>query len=363
MKRNVISTVILAVAAMLAVGCTPENVAPEPQPTVTTRNVSYVKCGDPGHATVTGDEAWHALLDTLFDAVDEGCEVSFWDAADGEGEPTKESVTYRTASRDSAYAWGERMYDQGYTVSVIFDPDSGQYVCSAVKTTSDPERYTFNVGWARCGIVASNLIAEYSVWCNLLDEQFDAVDEGCIAAIWNADFIPDTSQTKTCIIYRTPLRDSAYSWIETMFAHNYFILLLFDTYENVYTLTAKEMTTPPVYYHILTGLALVVGEEVPLVINSQAEFDSLLPYSVLPYNNVDFNTQSLICAWGQVPNWISSQEANVEYDGNDVIVTVDIKMSILMCAPTWWIAIPCNKITDDQNVILIVNKELITNKK
>ena len=136
MKRNVISTVILAVAALLAVGCTHENVAPEPQPTVTTRNVSYLKCGESGHATVTGDEAWHALLDTLFDAVDEGCVVSFWEAADGgAGQPTKESVTYRTASRDSAYAWGERMYDQGYTVSVIFDPDSGQYVCSAAKIT------------------------------------------------------------------------------------------------------------------------------------------------------------------------------------------------------------------------------------
>ena len=143
MKRNVITTVILAVAAMLAVGCTPENVAPEPQPNETTRNVSYVKCGEPGHATVTGVEAWHALLNTLFDAVDEGCEVSFWETADGEGQATKESVTYRTASRDSAYAWGESMYDSGYVVSVIFDPDEHVYVCSAVKTIPMPDYRSF----------------------------------------------------------------------------------------------------------------------------------------------------------------------------------------------------------------------------
>ncbi len=141
MNRNIISIFLLAAMAVLAVGCTRENVAPEPQPSPTVRNVSYVKCGEPGRATVTGDAAWHALLDTLFDAVDDGCEVSFFDATRGE-QMTKETVSYRTASRDSAYAWGERMYDSGYVVSVIFDPEDHIYVCSAIKTAPMPQDYT-----------------------------------------------------------------------------------------------------------------------------------------------------------------------------------------------------------------------------
>ena len=369
MKRNVISTVILAVAALLAVGCTPENVAPEPQPNETTRNVSYVKCGESGHATVTGDEAWHALLNTLFDAVDEGCVVSFWEAADGEGQATKESVTYRTASRDSAYAWGERMYDQGYTVSVIFDPDSGQYVCSAVKTTSDPERVFRNVGIASCGGVYSNgrRIGSEAEWVALLDSLFDVADSGCLIAVWNFDYIPDTNQTKSAITYSTPLRDSAFVWIDTMFNRNYCTTVVFDPVNRVYILTAKPLTTGPqwydpdhhgLYYSFFSGLTLAVEAEVPLVINSQEQFDSLMPYTFLPYY-IDFNTQSLLCVWGGAPHEIHSLETTIDYSGNDVIVTIDIQMDWYTYSPPWYIALPCNKITDDQNIILVVNKELI----
>ena len=42
MNRNIISIFLLAAMAVLAVGCTRENVAPEPQPSPTVRNVSYV---------------------------------------------------------------------------------------------------------------------------------------------------------------------------------------------------------------------------------------------------------------------------------------------------------------------------------
>ena len=365
MKRNVISTVILAVLALLAVDCTPENVAPEPQPNETTRNVSYVKCGESGHATVTGDEAWHALLGTLFDAVDEGCEVSFWEAAGGSDKPTKESVTYRTASRDSAYAWGERMYDQGYTVSVIFDADSGQYVCSAVKTTSDPERVFRNVGIASCGGVYSNgrRIGSETEWVALLDSLFDVADSGCLIAVWNFDYIPDTNQTKSAITYSTPLRDSAFVWIDTMFNRNYCTTVVFNPVDRVYILTAKPLTTGPqwsnpdnhsLYYSFFMGLALAVEMEEPLVINSQEQFDSLMPYTFLPYY-IDFNTQSLICAWGSSPSNIVSMESNIEYNESDVTVSVDINLGGHPYSPCWYIALPCDKITDGCSVALYVN--------
>ena len=175
MNRNIISIFLLAAMAVLAVGCNRENVAPEPQPSPTVRNVSYVKCGEPGRATVTGDAAWYALLDTLFDAVDDGCEVSFFDATRGE-QMTKETVSYRTASRDSAYAWGERMYDSGYVVSVILDPMEHLYVCSAIKTAPMPGYQPFTSILHR--VIERNVVLVINS-----QEQFDSLFPNCYITI------------------------------------------------------------------------------------------------------------------------------------------------------------------------------------
>lgn len=255
MKRNIL-TIMAAVAALLAIGCTPENVAPEPQPNETTRNVSYVKCGEPGHATVTGDEAWHALLNTLFDAVDEGCVVSFWEAADGEGQATKESVTYRTASRDSAYVWGERMYDQGQTVLVLLDTIEYIYICSAAKVTPAPGYQPF------------------------------------------PGYQPDAS---------------------------------------------------------ISLLHQVIERNVVLVINSQDQFDSLFPncYINIPVN---FDTQSMLVAWGVCPNMFVSTDVSVTRDGNDVTLIVDVNMSMATQPGNWIAVTACSpKVSDEQTVALEIN--------
>lgn len=366
MKHNILTTVIAAVA-LLAIGCTREEVTPAPAPTTVVRNVNYIVCGESATATVTGEAEWHALLDSLFDAVDGGCELTFWDAAAAQ-QQAKETVTYTTASRDSAFAWGEKMYDEGYTISVIFDPQTGRYNCSAVKTNSAPERQYRNVGVSVCGYLNpwGHRVDSDTAWIHLLDALFDSIDEGCVVAIWNNGYIPDTNQAKTAISYRTALRDSAYTWIDTMFNRNYCITVFFDPVDLVYSLTATELANSPIplgypdYYpslhcDLLIGLQLAVDEDVPLVINSQEQFDSLLPYSFLP-RYIDFNTQTLICAWGGSPNGIYSLETSIEHDGNDVIVTVDIKMTMLFYSPNWFIFLPCDKITDDQNVSLVVNR-------
>lgn len=167
-------------------------------------------------------------------------------------------------------------------------------------------------------------------------------------------------------MYSTPLRDSAFVWIDTMFNRNYCTTVVFDPIDHVYILTAKPLTTGPqwydpdnhsLYYSFFMGLSLAVEAEEPLVINSQEQFDSLMPYTFLPYY-IDFNTQSLICAWGTPPNEIYSFETSIEYNGNDIVVTVDILMNMYMFGVLWYIALPCDKISDDQNVILVVNKEI-----
>lgn len=139
MKRLKQITLVIA-AMLLVVGCNKENaVTPTPEPTV--RSVSYIVCGEQGQSTVKGDAEWDALLDSLLDAVDGGCNLTFWDASHVGGMQGKENVEYRTASRDSVFIWGERMYDQGYSVSIVFDSIENVYVGSAIKLLSDSEPY------------------------------------------------------------------------------------------------------------------------------------------------------------------------------------------------------------------------------
>ncbi len=370
--KHLAQIAIVVAAALLAAACNKEP-QPIPTPENTVRHVAYTVCGEPGSATTTGTDEWHALLDSLLTSAEGGCAVTFWNADLADAQPTKETVTYSTASRDSAFAWGERMYDQGYAVSVIYDPQTGQYNCSAVRTTSGEEQYYRNVGIASCGGVyfSGRRIGNETEWVNLLDSLFDVADSGCLIAVWNFDYIPNTNQTKSGITYSTPLRDSAYVWIDTMFNRNYCTTVVFDPVNRVYILTAKPLTTGPqwydpdhhgLYYSFFSGLTLAVEAEVPLVINSQEQFDSLMPYTFLPYY-IDFNTQSLICAWGTPPQEIYSFETSIEYNGNDVIVTIDILMNMYMFSVPWYIALPCNKITDDQNIILVVNKEINAFKK
>ena len=257
------------------------------------------------------------------------------------------------------------MYDQGYAVSVIYDPLTHQYNCSAVKTASGEEQYYRNVGIASCGGVyfSGRRIGNETEWVNLLDSLFDVADSGCLIAVWNFDYIPNTNQTKSGITYSTPLRDSAYVWIDTMFNRNYCTTVVFDPVNRVYILTAKPLTTGPqwydpdhhgLYYSFFSGLTLAVEAEVPLVINSQEQFDSLMPYCFPPYY-IDYNTQSLLCAWGSSSQSIAWKEYDIEYNGNDIIVTVTVQKNGYQFSEYWYLALPIDKITDDQNVTLIVN--------
>ena len=137
MKRfKQISTVL--VVALLAVGCNRED-TPGTAPSGTVRNVSYIACGERNQETVTGDAGWNTLMNRLFDAVDDGCKVTFWNPDSvGSGQQTADESTYRTSLRDSAFAWSKRMYDQGFTVSASGDPVEHVYIGYAVKTSPMP---------------------------------------------------------------------------------------------------------------------------------------------------------------------------------------------------------------------------------
>ena len=248
MKRNAQTTFVIAIVAMLFISCGKETepAAPSASPT---RNVGYAMCGESGTATVVGDSAWRTLLNDLFDAVDEGCEVSFWNV-DSIADYPRDVVSHRTAVRDSACIWSGQMFDRGHTMSVFLDTSIGNYICSASKVA----------------------------------QTFDAS----------------------------------------------FVMRLYQ----------------------------IVGQEELLIVNSQSQFDSLFPDCCLPLY-VDFGTQSLLAAWGTTPASVYSTEASVECNGNDVTVTININLTQYWCAEGWKKVFACDKITDTQNATLNVNMQYV----
>ena len=46
---------------------------------------------------------------------------------------SKDVVTYTTTNHDDAYAWADKMSDEGYTVTIRFDKETGIYTCNAIK--------------------------------------------------------------------------------------------------------------------------------------------------------------------------------------------------------------------------------------
>lgn len=229
--------------------------------------------------------------------------------------------------------------------------------CTREEVTPAPEPTTpivRNVNYVQCSKYRNSTVTGEEEWRKLLGTLFDYVYEGCAVYLWDADYAPDSNQTKTGIIYRTAVSDSAYEWIETLFDQHYMISIGFDQNSQLYVCSASEMTSQPEFHSFLWYLMQVVGNEQLLIINSQAELDSLLPGCFLP-SYVDFDTQTLLAAHGPASCTVASVDTNIEYTGNDVLVTITVTMSYLSTPDRWMAAFACDKITDNQNVSLVVN--------
>ena len=70
----------------------------------------------------------------MFALAEEGHEVSFRNEDRASRVlSSKDVVTYTTTNHDDAYAWADKMSDEGYTVTIRFDKETGIYTCNAIK--------------------------------------------------------------------------------------------------------------------------------------------------------------------------------------------------------------------------------------
>ena len=137
MRKTITTIALVAVLGTMAVSCQKENLVKEKivvAESSTVYTVSYTVDGVTHRLTLVGDDAWHDFMNRMFALAEEGHKVTFRnEETSSRIAPAKEVVTYSTKDRDKAYTWAEEMVDEGYTVTIIFDENTGYYTCEAVK--------------------------------------------------------------------------------------------------------------------------------------------------------------------------------------------------------------------------------------
>ncbi len=136
----------LVATALLSVGCTkcywPED---------TVRDITYTVTEGPqassrhdGNAQPTTvhlktEAEWQALLDRFCDYAEEGSEVTFYNANQiATKSATKDAATFSTTSREEMKRWMAQMEDEGMTVTVSYDPNTGTWNGTAYATAPSP---------------------------------------------------------------------------------------------------------------------------------------------------------------------------------------------------------------------------------
>jgi hypothetical protein len=141
MKKTIITVALLAVLTSLAVSCqkeeaditsaTPSTVIAEND---THRTVVYSIDGVSYRLTLVGDQAWHDFLSRMFALAEEGHTVTFFnEEAASRCLPSKVVETHSTSNKEDAYQWSEQKVKEGYTVTIVFDEETGIYTCYAFK--------------------------------------------------------------------------------------------------------------------------------------------------------------------------------------------------------------------------------------
>ena len=137
MRKIFITIALFAVLGTLAVSCQKENIIDETS-IVAENNKVYTVCytvdGVTHHLTLIGEDAWHDFLNRMFALAEDGHEVSFRNEDRASRVlSSKDVVTFTTTNHDDAYAWADKMSDEGYTVTIRFDKETGKYTCYAIK--------------------------------------------------------------------------------------------------------------------------------------------------------------------------------------------------------------------------------------
>lgn len=125
---------LLATALTLA-ACQPTDLFNE-------RTIVYTTESESGTVHLTTESEFDALLDRFCNLAEGGSTVTFRNTAYArQGSGTKESATYSTTNREDMKNWMRRMEDEGRTVTVIYEKETGIWRGTAYpQTPNNPSK-------------------------------------------------------------------------------------------------------------------------------------------------------------------------------------------------------------------------------
>ena len=137
MKRILIPATLLDMLSLTTVSCQTENIVETATHSVehrATLTIRYTVNGTAYRQVIRSDEDLVALMHTLFAFAREGYTVRVMDENQSFNEySAKETVTYTTKDKKSAYNWAMEMVLEGYEVTISFNQQTGVYTCTAVR--------------------------------------------------------------------------------------------------------------------------------------------------------------------------------------------------------------------------------------
>ena len=138
MKKVIKTVALLTVLSVAAVGCQKETIMVEPQTGVeasgTVYTVQYSVNGVSHTETLIGEQAWADFLQRMLALAEEGYRVTVSRNVNLAQYPiSKEVETFRTKKKTEAYAWMEQKIEEGYTVTIDYNTQTGEYTCVATR--------------------------------------------------------------------------------------------------------------------------------------------------------------------------------------------------------------------------------------
>ena len=137
MKKIIIPATLLAMLSLTTVSCQKENLVETAIQSVEnsgTRTILYTVNGTTYRQVIHSDEDLDALISTLFALAREGYTVRVMNENQSINEYSeKETVTYTTKDKNSAYNWAKEKILEGYDVTISFNQETGEYTCVATR--------------------------------------------------------------------------------------------------------------------------------------------------------------------------------------------------------------------------------------
>ena len=159
---------LLTAVALTLVACNPDPV----EPTNVERDITYTVDGNRTTVHLNTEAEFDALLDHFCDYAEGGSTVTFYNANSVAKGSTKDATHFSTTNREEMKRWMRAMENEGKTVTVTYDSETGTYNGMAYAVAPQPQSDWVDLGlpsgllWAKCniGATAPEEYGSYYAW-------------------------------------------------------------------------------------------------------------------------------------------------------------------------------------------------------